>query len=351
MDLLDRQRISRASELLADVARPRTTDRDHQPSLERAFSQVGASGRLARGTVEADFFGERATHAPRLLGERELYIPFAMLSERVMATTPGSKGGYLAGVDVQEVRDLLRPWSVSARVPVTIETGLGETTQVLPRITAKSTPYWIGESAPPSDPTVGEASLTPRSVAALIAFTRQLAMSPRSEFAIRRELLRTVGTAIDQAVLAGAGGVQPLGIANTPGIGTTTGASLGQAGVVEMKRKVSEANADDAGIAFVSTPAIRELLEKRERATGSGFVWDRDAVASRPAFATTDMPTATIICGFWPSVYLGIWGDGFVVEIDPSTYFNSAGLVARLLIDVDVAVIHPAAFCMANSVT
>ena len=65
-----------------------------------------------------------------------------------------------------------------------------------------------------------------------------------------------------------------------------------------MKRKSSEANVTDASISFLSTPAVRELLEGREKATGGGkFVWDKDLVADRPAYVSTDVPVATMICG------------------------------------------------------
>lgn len=79
-----------------------------------------------------------------------------------------------------------------------------------------------------------------------------------------------------------------------------------------MKRKSAEANVTDENIAFLSTPAVRELLEGREKATGGGkFVWDKDLVADRPASVTTDMPTATMICGDFSLVYVGIWGAGY----------------------------------------
>ena len=84
------------------------------------------------------------------------------------------------------------------------------------------------------------------------------------------------------------------------------------AGCATLKRKNAEANVTDENIAFLSTPAVRELLEGREKATGGGkFVWDKDLVADRPASVTTDMPTATMICGDFSLVYVGIWGAGY----------------------------------------
>jgi HK97 family phage major capsid protein len=354
MDLLYRTRAAKIAELANALARPPKAS-GPQASIIKACARIGGTGRLRGfGTDDdATVFEEAAETAGRYLGPHQLYVPFAMLTDRAMDTTPGSKGGFMVGVETQDAIDVLRPWSVTARAGITIDSGL-TSGQALPRITGTSTPYWLGGSTQitAADLTIGENSVTAKTVGAIVTMPVQLARQSNAEAVARREIHSTIGGAVDKAVLAGAGGEQPLGITNTPGIGTTTGASLAQAGVVEMKRKVSAANADDAGVAFVSTPLIRELLEKRERATtGNGFLWDNDRVASRPAYATTDCPSASMICGFWPSVYLGIWGSGFLIDVDRSTHFNSAGLQVRVLVECDVVTLHPAAFCVADSIT
>jgi hypothetical protein len=121
-----------------------------------------------------------------------------------------------------------------------------------------------------------------------------------------------------------------------------------------MKRKSAEANVTDEAISYLSTPAVRELLEGRERATGGGrFVWDKDQVADRAAYVSTDVPTATMICGDWSLIYLGIWGEGFVLEVNPfdPTGFKTGTIQARMLVTCDVAVLHPSAFVVASSIT
>jgi len=52
-------------------------------------------------------------------------------------------------------------------------------------------------------------------------------------------------------------------------------------------------------------------------------------------------------------MWLGIWGSGFVLEINPydSTGFKTGTIQARILVNLDVAVLHPAAFCKAESIT
>lgn len=318
-------------------------------SLARAFNQMISSGGVTDGP-EAEFFQEAASLAGQRFDRNRLFIPFGSLAERDLTTNSAAS---IVATSNQAARDLLRPWSVTARAGIEMETGLVGN-QTIPRTTVKVTPEWLsteGTAATPSQPTFQQIALTPNNIIGVIPFSRQLALQSNAEAVVRRELTRTIGTGIDQAVIAGTGGKQPLGLTNTTGINTETGTSLAQAGVVSMKRKCADANASDDGMAFLGTTAVRELLEKRERATGSGFIWDNGRVASRPAFASTDIPTATLICGQWSEIYLGIWGSGFVVEIDPMTYFKQAIIQARLIVSCDIAVRTPAAFCVAASVS
>src|SRR5262245_47899719 len=53
----------------------------------------------------------------------------------------GSAGGFVVGTEVADTTDILRPWSVTARAGIEIESGLvGD--QAIPKVTAKSTPAW-----------------------------------------------------------------------------------------------------------------------------------------------------------------------------------------------------------------
>lgn len=281
-------------------------------------------------------------------------IPFSAM--RDLTAAAAGAGGYLVSAETQEAVDILRPWSVSARAGVMLETGLrGD--QVVPKVTAKSTPAWIlteGTQITPSQPTLAQIAMTPKNVGAVVNFSRQLAKQANAEAFVGRELMRSVGTALDQAIINGSGAAgQPTGLLGTAGIGIETGTSFAQAAAVSMKRKVADANAPDEEISFVGTPAVRELLEKRERATGLGFIWDEDRIASRPGRVSTDIPAATLICGAWSAIYVGIWGEGFVLEINPydPTHFKTGVIQGRIIVSADVAVLHAAAFCKSESIT
>ena len=282
------------------------------------------------------------------------FIPFSAFRDLTVAIA--GAGGYLVSAETQKAEDILRPWSVTARAGVMVETGLrGD--QVVPKVTAKSTPAWLsteGAQLTPSQPTLAQIAMTPKSVGAVVNFSRQLAKQANAEAFVGRELMRTVGTALDQAVISGSGADgQPTGLLLTSGVQTQSGTTL-NTGVNTMKQKVATANAADERVSFLSTPAIRELLENRERVTGSGrFVWDKDQVADRPAYVSTDVPPATMICGDFGNIYIGVWGAGFVLEINPydPTHFKTGVIQGRIIVSADVAVLHAAAFCKSESIT
>jgi HK97 family phage major capsid protein len=201
-----------------------------------------------------------------------------------------------------------------------------------------------------------QSALKPKIAIGLIQASRQFMQQADPDAWIRRGLLIAAGMIADQAVLNGTGADgQPLGLMNTPGLSTQSGTSLGWAGVLHMKKLAADANVKDGSISFVSTSAVRELLEARERATGGGtFIWENDRIASCPAFATTDMPTAAMLAGPMAEVFFGLWGAGMRVEVNPfaPALFKSGVVQIRVVLECDVAVAcNLAALTKATSIT
>ena len=343
---------SRAQAIEAELLGFQRDQRDRRkgPTLnvDHLFTDL-ARGNLAGENAEA--LQESARRDGTDFNSLKPYVSF-----RDLTVASGPSAGFLKQTDVQESVDLLRPWSVLARAGIQIEFGLvGD--QVVPKVTQKTSPNWLSTEATPgtaSTPQLSQVSLTPKNVIGSLQYSRQFSKQANAPAFAARELLRTVGTAIDQAILNGSGtSGQPLGLLNTSGIQTQSGTTL-NAGVLTMKRKSAEANVDDESISFLSTPAVRELLEGREKATGGGkFVWDKDQVADRPARVSTDVPTAVMIAGDFSLVYLGFWGAGLTLEINPyeQTNFRAGIIQARVLVSCDVAVLHPSGFNVASSIT
>jgi HK97 family phage major capsid protein len=283
------------------------------------------------------------------------FAPWSILAMRGMSTQPGGAGGFATPVQTSsEIVDLLRPYSVSARAGITVMEQLRSGT-VLPRTTSKATIVWQGPeftSVNSSTPALGSISLVPRTATGVVELSLQLLrQGPAADTYVRRELGRTLGTAIDQAILNGDGSAQPLGILNTENIQTQSGTSLNLAGVTHMKQLAATADADDASIAFLTTPTVRETLENREIVSTSGrMVWSADRVADRPAYVTTDMPAATMICADWSDVVLAIFGAGVQIDV-ANTNFDEAQVGIRVMVNVDVAVLHPESWVAASSIT
>lgn len=287
------------------------------------------------------------------------WIPFRALttplSTRAMSTVPGSKGGYLLGTDVADTADVLRPWSVVASAGADLMVGLTEGV-VIPRTATATTAVWFNENgtAPSeSPPTIGNVSLAPRNALAFIKFSIQLIRQGVAvESYLRMQLLRAIGELLDKAYFAGAGGSEPLGLLQTTGIGTQSGAALAHAGILAMRKKVLDAGGIENQLQWVGTPTVQETIGARERAAGGGrFLWDSDGILGRPAYATKNAPTSGLICGDFSQSVIGIFGAGVRLDIDPSQDFNAGGLVARMILVCDVAFPQPAAFSVAATVT
>lgn len=326
----------------------------HTLSLARVFSAMGKGGDGLASTPYYETFKRIAEQSDKPFNPFRIILPFEVLAGRALATTPGAKGGYVIGADVGDVADILRPFSVTARMGVQVMTGLKNNFSI-PVTKTRATATWQGSdgtSVTAADPVLGSASLAQKTVIAITTFSVQLMNQAASvEDYLRQELLRTVGNAIDRAAIRGLGGSEPLGLLSHPDVQTQSGTTL-NAGTLTMKKLAAEANASDEQISFLSTPAVRALLEARERATGGGrFVWDNDQVADRRAYVSTDVPASTLICGDWSTCILGIWGQGITVEIDPHANFNAGGMAARVVVSCDFCALQSSSFIVATSIT
>jgi len=311
--------------------------------------------RLLDGLATEDFGGPDFAALRAVAGNdfnvRAPVIPLAMLRDMTVAGVSGSN--YLVATDTLTPQTMLRSYSVAARAGVTILDGrAGNST--IPIVTARPTITWASDENTQlsnTAATIGSVAVAAKHGCALtVASGQLLRQSPYAESLIRGQLLEAAGLALDMAVLNGSGlAGEPLGILNTTGIGSQSGTSLAQAGVVHMKKLVADSGAQDEGITFIGSTDTRELLEKRERATGLGFIWDNQRVASLPAFATTTMPTASLLCGEFSKAVAVVWG--VQVLADPYSEFRTGKVQFAVRMLVDVAMSQAAAFCKSVSVT
>jgi HK97 family phage major capsid protein len=356
MDSVQTAALRRAADALRIATTPARSEAP-RPDLARILA-AAAEDRPIDGR-DRELLEQAARDAGKAYDRYRLPIRWAWLAGRRDLSTAANGGGYLVESEIPQAFDALRPWSVTARAGITILEGL-QGTVPLPVTSGHATAAWLASetaASTPSSPTVTSIALTPKSAAVTLDFSRLLSLlAPALAVPyISTELLRTLGALVDQAVISGSGGSgQPQGIVNTPNIGSESGTSLGQAGVAGMLEDVALADASEPSIAFLGTPTVRELLMTRERAAGSGYVWDNNQVAGKPAHVSTQVPAATLICADWSRVLLALWGDGFELEVTPfasAANFKAGVISARCLVSCDVAVLSPAAVSVASSIT
>jgi len=313
-----------------------------------------------REVTTAAYKQRPAEHDYRMRGNR-IIVPPQVLA-RAMATSPGAKGGYLVNVETRSVLDALRPLSVVLSAGAVVVPGL-TTSAVFPRQTGSPTMTWQaadGTTTNATDPTYGEASFTPRTAVGVVVGSRQLlTQSPALiDATLMPDLVRTAATTTDAAVIQGAGGAAPLGILNTPGVGTQSGTTLGVVGLLAMQRVVAAANglATPGGYRYITTPTVAELLSQRATlGTGTQPVWQGPlglgSVLGVPAFSTANTPTATMVGGDFSRVLIGEFFGGLEIEVSPNYNFNGNQFAIRAMLTIDVAVAHPSAFVVAASIT
>jgi len=329
-------------------------------SLSQSLLEMASPGGLSGGNRE--YFQESARQAGRPYDPHRAWCPFEMIRAemalRDLNIATGTAGGYLkVGTDAAAY-DVLRPFSITLEAGAQILPGLRGDVSIS-RTASTATVEWLASEstgATPSTPVIAQNGvMAPKTAIGVVQVSKQLSVQANAEAWVRRELLRTAGSVLDQAVINGAGtGGEPLGVLGIDGVGTQSGSSLAYAGIVAMKRLAAVANVRDGEIAFIGTPAVRELLEKREKASGSGMVWNGQEMAGVRAYASTDVPSATLLCGPLSQILVGMWGDGIELAVNPydATLFKQGVIQVRVAMSVDVAVTcDPAAFTKATSIT
>ncbi len=316
-------------------------------SLTAAIAQALDSG--LHGTIECELLKTCTELAGRQFTPHDFVIPWQLLRRDLSA----AGGGYpLVGLSTTDPVEILRPFSLAARLGVQFLPSQRENL-LIPKISGSCTAYWLADELSPvtgSQPTVGAISSTPKTCGAVITYSHQIRRQATPEGMLQQHLLATAAQALDRAVLQGSGvSGEPAGLSVISGTESTTGTSLGLAGVAEMLRKSSAANAEPS--AFVTTPAVRELLMQRAKASGSDMIWNGNEMAGLPAYATTAAPTATLFLGPWDSIAVPIWGPGPMISINPATYFSTGRYQIRVLLQADVVVRHPEAFVISASIT
>lgn len=306
---------------------------------------------------------------------RGVFVPDDVLTRDFIAG-PGGTGQYLVGTDNagQSFIDLLRNKMVLMTLGATELTGLvGDV--AIPSMTAAHTAYWVNESGSitESKPTMGQHTMTPKTLGALSDISRKLVnqSSPSAEAMVRDDIARVLAIEIDRAGLHGAGsGNEPAGIINTTGIGAVAGGANGlaptYAHVVNLMREVAVDNGDVSAASYLTSPYLRAKLQQvfanttggdtpiwvnNPAVPGEGVLNGTRAFVSNQVSDTLTKGSSVGVCsalfysGNWADLVIGYWS-GLDLMVDP--YTGSASGTVRVvgLQDVDIDVRHPQSFAV-----
>jgi HK97 family phage major capsid protein/HK97 family phage prohead protease len=279
----------------------------------------------------------------------------AEAATRAMATTPGSKGGYLVNVENMGFIDILRNRSVTMRMGARRLSGLTGNV-VFPRQTGKVSVTWQGgegTSVTAADQALGQLSMTPKTAIAITDVSEQLLRqaTPSAEAFVMADLAADIAIdGVDYTAINGTGGAQPLGIKNTTGI--TSGQDAATATYAKVLAFVSTAGGSNAirgNPGFVTNTAGAAVLMQRQRFTSTdtplwtGNMLDGQCVGFN-AMSSEQLASGNLIFGSWDEVVIGEWGVLELAMDNGGTRFNQAQVGIRAMWMVDVLVRYPQAF-------
>ena len=293
------------------------------------------------------------------------YLPTSAPMLKRDMTSAGTNGSqYLVATDnlAGSFIEMLRNRAVIAQLGATFLPGLvGNVT--IPKQSASATAYWLSNEATAiteSQMTIGQLSLTPKTVGAYAECSRQLLKqsSPAVDKMIMDDLAKVIALAVDAAAINGSGaGGQPTGLMNTAGIGSVVGTSLGFAGVMEFQTDCAENNALTEKGAYLTTPTVATLLQQRVRfASTNSPLWDGNTsdgmILGQRAMSTLQMPAGSMLFGDWSNLIVGEWGSLEIAITDSNASNFMTGIYGiRAMQSIDIGVRQAGAFSLASSIT
>jgi HK97 family phage major capsid protein len=275
-------------------------------------------------------------------------------------------GGNMVGTDYRPDMwvEALRNTAVVFQLGARFITGL-KGNVAFPKETGVSSASWINENdpAPETNYTVGQLSLTPKTIAAYTSLTRTLMLqsAPDAEMVARDNLLKAIALKIDQTALSGSGlAPEPKGIVNYSGIKTLTTA-LGSDGgyptyaaLVELFGAIEAANANINGLKWlINSKTMARLMVTPVQASGvegnfiikdgaTSFVGLPFAVSNQCRSNLTKgngTGLSELYLGDWSQLYVGEWeGLSLNVNYNGKTFqTGGAEIVAFQTLDMNVA--------------
>lgn len=333
--------------------------------VSREFQKV-ETGRDWKGQVAIPweiFFG-RQLEAMQARAERDLTTSIA---------TSTSKFGYSVATDLRPDMfiEVLRAQTVLAQAGATMLPGLVGNVDI-PRQNLATSVYWVAEGNAPTEgaPTLDKVSLSPKTVAAFVDYSRKLMLqgTPAVEQLVRNDLTRGIFTEVDRVGLAGTGSNTPTGVLYTSGIGSytigTNGGAPTWAMVVGLEKEVAIDNALDGALSFITNAQVTGKLRQTPRQSsgveGNFILGDSNSLLGYPVRRTQQCPSnlskgsasgtlSAMLFGNWADVLIALWS-GIDLLVDPYTGSSAGNVRVTVFQDADIGVRHPESFAECNEI-
>jgi HK97 family phage major capsid protein/HK97 family phage prohead protease len=243
----------------------------------------------------------------------------------------------------------------------------------IPKQTGSATAYWVIEGAAPteSQQTIGQVSMSPKTIGAYTDFTRRMFLQSSIEVEqfVMNDLAKTVGLGIQQDVFTGPNTTGRLnGLLNqvTPSVvGGTNGLAPTWDHIVDLETNVSVANADIGTLGYLTNAKVRGKLKKSfvNGTGGTERVWQNGAepLNGYRTAVTNAMPSnltkgtganlSAIAFGNFADLVIGLWS-GLDLMVDPYAGSTSGTVRVIALQDVDMALRNVESFAtMVDAIT
>ena len=281
---------------------------------------------------------------------RGLAVPHRRMIRDLGVGTATAGGNIASGQQIQAVAAAVRPTLVLEQMGAE-RVEVSATGEVLfPRWTG-GTGGWLaeGEASVSDAATIASVSASPKCAAARLGLSRRLRNQAREdvEAAVLRELAECVAATLEAGFLTGTGtNEQPLGLINTPGIGTQSfaGAVPTLAELVGMVESYADADGDLGAARWLLHPSdLADLLLPNGGETIIEYIDGAHRIAGLPVFSSRHLTEGKTVLLDPSAVATVFFGPAQVVLDEYSNNKSLSGAAEICVFNfADLAVLRPA---------
>ena len=354
-----------------------------QIGLARADNENGKQGHAKFDGLEAEVHQQLIRDYPNAHLHGGVLVPYDLRTaeqrwqaKRTLESKVVAKGAELVFEQSGQFIDLLRNRTVVISLGAQVMTGLVGPLG-FPKQSSAGTAFWVGEN-PGSDVTdsdmgMGLVTMHGKTLQGSQSYTRQLLAQSAFDLEgkVRNDLSAIHSRAVDRAAIHGLGTAgQPQGIYLTPSVNSKAhGGTVTYANLVDQMVQVSEDNADEGALGWITTPNLAGKLKTvAEHATAqmAGWIWQGnlrdgtiDGYRARATAQVSKTMSGTaesggsehgIIFGNWNDLVIGMWG-AFEIVVDPYAKKKQAIIELTSYQLVDIAVLHQESFSIGTGAT